>query len=417
MATRNPHAPIDVGNGPLLTSKWPTEGLVNFANCRKARILPWDRSGGSVADLAYRVGVEELANVAAKVRGIPRHPRPRHVLRRSFGSGRWIEIGVVDRMEVDCLARAGLGQSHIAVLSLGFPTVMASLVASVWRDGNFMPWIGNPGHGPKFLVGSHVVEWLQFALGDVDEERRRAIARHVHSATVDDLLGDGIECPSRRLGAAIMLADCLRFAWLHEFGHIILGHTSVAPVLEAPDKCPAKADGVTHPGRLRPSDRDRILTEFAADDFAGRILIGRRLLTRSRDRDADGGLVLLSAVSSALFGVLFHAIRVLGGPTPSHSYPPAWLRAQAILDLTMNEWAGQTHTADRDGVPRGLRSRYIRSLGTISQMHALYGEILGPIVDGNYEGSVTPFISDLMNLTRDSPYSRALRPWLPASRP
>lgn len=395
-----------------MNTTWPSDYLKRFAE-RYGKLLYRSRSGRTLVDVAYCIGSNELARCSDSLRGTPGRQR-RLTLRRSFGSGRNIEIGVLDNIETNGLATAVRSKDgwHISTLSLGFLTAIASIVVALWQDPYFMPWIRSTDASIKReRYESFFIDWLQLALHEISAERRCALGDLARRLTLDDLFDGIIQCPLRRAGATLMYTDCIRFGWLHEFGHILLGHTSASLVQEVPSKLEEDIKSLLKQTSKR-HEGDREIIELAADNFAGRMLVEEKLLFRNGRYDVNPDLLLIASLSATLFGVLFHALNMLDNPHPTSSYPPAWARAYATLSLMRTMC--KRHEELRKNYGKffvDLERRYLSSVRSISKVNILFGEALEPNLSKDFEEVASSYFADLKSRARCSSGVRSLRPW------
>ncbi|MEM9840786.1 MAG: hypothetical protein AAF830_16760 [Pseudomonadota bacterium] len=189
----------------------------------------------------------------------------------------------------------------------------------------------------------------------------------------------------------------LRYLWLHEIAHVLLGHLNLSSGASGKarfNEVSNLAMAEPHSNRHRSSAARRAL-EFQADRFAfDRVLLPKR----GPGKEPSRINVLPELIGCVSVLTLLHAANAFAGSDDTAAqHPPLWFRAVEALRSFRSSASQPSIEAHREnpthyGIDPGLAA--IRDVAAI---HPLFGSWFGALADGAYAGAATKLEQQLLS--------------------
>lgn len=235
-------------------------------------------------------------------------------------------------------------------------------------------WPSSAGQGVEPATREPVPGWLQPGLDGLDSLRRYALERSFH--------------------------ESMRFVFLHELAHVLLGHLDLVATHQRRSAISESSAGLRfgEDQTLRAGAWPRlarVALEIEADRYALSTLFDHARARQSRpdERRAPGLLeTQLSAIGATLVPMAFHAWHVYSQSADSaYVHPPLWFRSDEVLRAEASLGTSTATAAQAPSPPAFAASMQGflhagalgRTLEAIGATHPLFGDWLGPSVQGS----------------------------------
>lgn len=345
--------------------------------------LPWMRAGYEVAWQLYPA--HRLARTA----------RGSVILKMSNGKFLLLAADQADLFNAE--ARKFFGNFR-ASISVGGLKALYELCCALWLDRRICPELGRLEELPPLpRVHADIPRGLEHLWATVSDpnDRKPLAERRLLPVWLRETFPLVLKS-GREQAFAVSFLSGVRFLWMHEIAHIVLGHvgTSFASnrtrklkemeawSMSGPQSDEARS-GAHMPRLLRQA------LEMQADRFALHHVLSS---AQQAPSEASTNALVPKALGCIAVATLMHAGNVLlGRQDYAIEHPPIWFRATEVLralDMLTS------HCRDLEAGFRqvgGPRWDLMRVLVQAADIHPLFGDWMGGIADGAYTKATDRF--------------------------
>lgn len=298
-----------------------------------------------------------------------------------------------------------------ASINAGGLKALYELTSAIWLNRTFVSQVGEVAELPDWSSAqADIPRGLEHVHGDALRSTKVAttsFAKELPNWLLRDF--HRITASGRESAFQTCFIAGVRFLWLHEIGHICLGHIDLLSdkngdhrILEFNEIHPGEANGRECPNRLTSDQALKRAFEMQADRYA----LDRLFTTvHSRSRAASQAELVSVFVGVVLITLIFHAKQQFSGkPERAFEHPPAWFRISEIFRAEELAWKNSRAQPQPDMQEESYRklakAQLHRSLLELCSIHPFFADWIGGALSDEWQTAVDAIESEALQTLR-----------------